>query len=219
MALKNTVRYFFLPLVAVFVLSCGAGQVSEVSEQLPELSDKLKDTLQLAPTLEDDDPTDPQVSQRLEPIRESVGRINAISQWTSIDSRELSETTEGGDAKFYYKDKQLQKIVTELLGETFRQVTEYYLLEGGLSFVFERTIRYNRPLMYDSVAMRENDDTEVFDLSKSEIIETRSYFEKGKIFYQVSNETTLHGEENHLHKEQERITGQFRKLLSAAKRR
>lgn len=106
------------------------------------------------------------------------------THWTSINTEELSESTEGGVAKFFYLYGLLEKIVTRNFGETFQQLTEYYLLNGQLSFVFEKLHKYNRPLYYDTAAMKENNDIEEFDIDKSEIIEVRSYFINGKLFHQ-----------------------------------
>ncbi len=37
-------------------------------------------------------------------------------------------------------------------------------------------------MFYDTKAMKENNDSEAFDFKKSEITETRNYFEKGIFF-------------------------------------
>jgi hypothetical protein len=57
--------------------------------------------------------------ESLKPIRENFKRINSTSQWTTITQQELWESTEGGEAKFYYTGNKLEKIVTRHLGETY----------------------------------------------------------------------------------------------------
>ena len=69
----------------------------------------------------------------------------------------------------------------------FQQITEYYLLDENLSFVFDKMYYYNRPISYDEEAMKENGDTETFDLEKSTIIESRNYFENNKLLQIISN--------------------------------
>ncbi len=125
---------------------------------------------------------------QLAPIRANFKRINSISKWTSTSTKELEETTEGGEATFYYVDGVLEKIATRHFGETFQQLTEYYLLNGQLSFVFEKALKYNRPIYYDSAAMKEGNDDEAFDIKKSQVEETRSYFSKGILLHQINNE-------------------------------
>ena len=114
-------------------------------------------------------------------IRNNFKRINAINQWTAISQKELSESVEGGVAKFYYQEKKLEKIVARHYGETYQEISEYYLQDGQLSFVLEKTYRYNRPMYYDSAAMKANNDTEIFNFDKSTIMEDRFYFEQGKL--------------------------------------
>lgn len=128
------------------------------------------------------------LTEELKPIRENFKRINSISNWTSIDKKELWETTEGSEAHFYYKTGTLEKIITRDFGEMFQKLTEFYLLDNKLSFVFEKSFQYNRPIYYDSTMMKENNDTEVFDFEKSEIFEDRSYFINGKLIYQANNQ-------------------------------
>jgi hypothetical protein len=128
------------------------------------------------------------LAAQLAPIRANFKRINSISKWTSTTTKELEESTEGGEAIFYYMNGVLEKIATRHFGETFQQLTEYYLLNGQLSFVFEKTLKYNRPIYYDSAAMKEGNDDEAFDIKKSQTEETRSYFNDGKLLHQVNNQ-------------------------------
>ena len=179
------------------------------------------DTVKLKETFNEEDlPENEYMADRLKPIRANFKRINSITNWTSIDTEESSESTEGGEAKFYYLNGQLEKIVTRHYGETFQLLTEYYLLNNQLSFVFEKRHKYNRPLYYDTTAMKENSDTEAFDFDKSEIIEDRSYFENGELLHQINNEDCGSPFSNdYLIEEQKRIKTYFDKLIEQAKRR
>jgi len=170
---------------------------------------KLKETYN-----EEDLPVNEYLTDRLKPIRANFKRINSNTKWASIDTEELSETTEGGEAKFYYQNGQLEKIVARHYGETFQLLTEYYLLNGQLSFVFEKRHKYNRPLYYDSTAMKENNDIEAFDFDKSEIIEDRSYFESGSLLHQINSQDCGSPFTNdYLLEEQKRIKADFDKLI------
>ncbi len=120
-------------------------------------------------------------------IRANMERINAITSWTRVDTTELWNSSEGGEALFFFHQRQLEKITTEQLGETFRQTTEYYLLNGVLSLVLEKTLRYNRPIYYDTAAMREHNDTEAFDLARATLITNSSYFYNGQLIYRNSH--------------------------------
>ena len=135
-----------------------------------------------------DSTADKSLSDKLELIRENFKRINSTTNWTSIDTKSLWESPEGGEIKYYYQNDQLEKIVTIHYGETVRQVTEYYLLNGQLSFAYSKLYRYNRPFYYDEDAMKMNNDTEAYDPSKTIINENRSYIENGKQIYFISDQ-------------------------------
>jgi len=179
----------------------------------------LHDTVVLKETSNEEDlHVNEYLNDRLKPIRANFKRINSITNWTNIDSEELSESTEGGEAKFYSQNGQLEKIITRHYGETFQLLTEYYLLNGELSFVFEKRLKYNRPLYYDTKAMKENNDTEAFDINKSEIIEDRSYFENGKLSHQINNQDCGSPfADYYLLEEQKRIKADFDKVIGQTK--
>lgn len=129
------------------------------------------------------------LKDRLKPIQANFKRINSITQWTAIKKKIIEgESAEGGEAAYYYKGNRLEKIMARHYGEMGQLLIEYYLMNGKLSFVFEKDYKYNRPLFYDVKAMKENNDTEAFDFEKSEIIETRNYFEKGNLIHIVNSQ-------------------------------
>ncbi|HTM66424.1 MAG TPA: hypothetical protein VL093_08900 [Flavipsychrobacter sp.] len=88
------------------------------------------------------------------------------------------------------------------------------MLNGKLSFVFEKQQKYDRPLYYDTTVMKENNDTEAFSLDKSEIIEDKSYFENGVPIHQINNQDCgLPFTRDYLLEEQKRIKADFDKLM------
>ncbi|MEF9480579.1 hypothetical protein OWR28_25450 [Chryseobacterium sp. 1B4] len=128
------------------------------------------------------------------------------------------ESAEGGEATFYYTDKGLQKVIAKHYGEMGQKLTEYYLLNGQLSFVFGKEYRYNRPLFYDAKTMKENNDMEAFDLKKSKITMTRNYFENGNIILISNNDLHGSGISTDYPAEQEKeIQEDFKKLLKLVK--
>lgn len=174
-----------------------------------------RDTVELKETFNEEDlPVNEYLIERLKPIRANFKRINSISNWTTINTKNIWETTEGGEAKFYYLNGQLEKIVARHFGETFQLLTEYYLLNGKLSFVFAKSYQYNRPIYYDSINMKKNNDTETFEFEKSEIVEDRSYFENGKLLHQLNNQDCGSPfADDYLLDEQKKILADFEKIL------
>lgn len=110
------------------------------------------------------------LTKKLKTIRENFKRINAITNWSKVDTTDPGNALEGSEAMLFYLNGKIEKISATYLGETYRQIDEYYLLNGELSFVYEKTYHYNRPIYYDSTAMKTTKDTEYFDFKKSTII-------------------------------------------------
>jgi hypothetical protein len=178
------------------------------------------DTIELTENFNREDVIDNEYLQKeLKPIRANFKRINSIRNWTKRDTAELWESLEGGEAAFCYSDNGLEKIVTRLFGENYQSLTEYYLLNGQLSFVFEKTYHYNRPFYYDSTMMKENHDNQIFDFGKSEIEETRSYFRNGKLLHLInSQDCGAPFADDYLLEEQKVILKEFEKLVGVGKK-
>ncbi|WP_250253331.1 hypothetical protein [Chryseobacterium sp. Marseille-Q3244] len=179
-----------------------------------------KDTISIKESLNEEDiETNEYLKDRLKPIQSNFKRINSILKWTSIKKKNIEgESAEGGEATYYYKNKRLEKIMARHYGEMGQVLIEYYLLNGKLSFVFEKEYQYNRPLFYDTKAMKENNDTEAFDFEKSEITETRNYFEKGSLLHIVNSQdcgAPFSGE--YMREEDKSIQNDFKRLLKLEK--
>lgn len=163
---------------------------------------------------EEDEEVNEYLTETLEPIRGNFKRINSKTNWTKIDTIDVWESTEGGFAIFFYSKNILEKIITRHFGEMGQSICEYYLLNEELSFVFDKRFEYNRPFYWDSIRMKQFDDDQVFDFDKSEIVEERSYFEKGELIHQLNNQDCGSPfSEDYLHEEQLRILKQFNDLL------
>ncbi|MGE8432165.1 hypothetical protein [Chryseobacterium joostei] len=178
--------------------------------------DRMGDTIRIKESYkEKDTDANEYLKDRLKPIQYNFKRINSITNWTSIKKQNIEgESAEGGEATYYYKNKRLEKIMARHYGEMGQTLVEYYLLNGKLSFVFEKDYKYNRPLFYDVKAMKENNDTEAFDFEKSEIMETRNYFEKENLIHIVNSQdcgAPFSG--SYMSEEEKDIKEDFKRLL------
>lgn len=207
---------FFILFFFLLFWACGSdNKNNDVDSQHSEITE---DHISESPETDADVNTEKDINARLKPIRDNFTRINGVKNWTDIIEEEISETTEGGEAFFYFLSGQLEKIIERNYGETFQNLAEYYLLDGKLSFVYEKNYMYNRPIYYDSVNMIDNNDTEVFDFERSQISEDRSYFENRQLFHQIrsikdSEELTR----SYLAQEQKRITENYERLINMLK--
>lgn len=130
--------------------------------------------------------SDKDMTARLKPIKENFKRINSITKWEKIERKDVfDKSSEGGEVSYYYSNNGLEKIIAIYYGESGKYISEYYLQNDTLSFVFEQEHRYNRPIYWTPETAKENGDSEAFDSKKSQISEIRSYFENGKIIYQL----------------------------------
>ena len=218
--MRNKLTYYILTFATAIFIACGTDNNNAVttvdSTKTSVKVDSLqRDTVELKETFNQEDlPVNEYLTERLKPIRANFKRINSIANWTTIKTKDIWETTEGGEAKFYYLNGQLEKITTRHFGETFQLLTEYYLLKGQLSFVFAKSYKYNRPIYHDSIAMKEMNDTETFDFEKSEVVEDRSYFDNGKLLHQInSQDCGSPFADDYLREEQKRIKADFEKLI------
>ncbi|MBU1075853.1 MAG: hypothetical protein KKH98_01080 [Spirochaetes bacterium] len=109
-------------------------------------------------------------------IRDNYVQINSnIGKFRLVTKEFSGESTEGGSAEIYYKDKTAVKIVITYYGEMGKSIEEYYFSEEKLIFVFVRDYQYNRPIYFDAQYASENND-EAFDIEKSKVLESRYYF-------------------------------------------
>jgi len=209
--MKENILFIIMTLGIVTIASCQNNVDKKVIQP--------NDTIQLTESLKQEDlAVNEYLTNELKPIRENFKRLNSIENWTQIKVTELWESTEGGEAKYYFQNKNLKKIITHHFGETFQKLTEYYLKDEKLSFVFEKSYKYNRPVYYDSSAKEENNDIEKFDFEESEIIEERSYFNNGKLLHQLNNQDCGSPFANdYLLEEQKRLLTKFEKLIKLEK--
>lgn len=160
-------------------------------------------------------PTADELARRLQPIRANYQQLNAVRRWDKVVRRERHNSTDGGEAAYYYQAGRLAKVVTHDYGETGQWLTEYYLLpDQQLSFVYEKTYDYNRPYYQDSAQAQVMGDSVVFDLAKSRIEETRSYFVQGRLIRQLGNPVGGSAPPNKARQaEQKRLLADFNELL------
>lgn len=141
-----------------------------------------------------------------------IRKIDATTEWKQVLSEELTGSTEGGEAKYYYNDK-LEKIESRQFGETYQQWDAYYFKDDTLSFVFERHFQYNRPVYYDRKASKQAGDSVVFDPAKSIITDQANFFRGGKLVRTTFNgPDAVRGKKN-LAAELQRIQLNLRALL------
>lgn len=217
---QNDMKYKYLQSLFILLIAFQSGYAGNLRCKSPETSGAKPDTIKIKESLNEEDiEPNEYLKDRLKPIQANFKRINSITKWSSIKKKNIEgESAEGGEATYYYKNNRLEKVMARHYGETGQVLIEYYLLNGKLSFVFEKDYEYNRPLFYDKKAMKENNDTEAFDFEKSEITETRNYFESGSLLYIVNSQdcgAPFSGD--YMREEDKRMKDDFKRLLKLEK--
>jgi len=121
------------------------------------------------------------LSDIIRDIRTEYELINSNRLLTK-DSIQLSrQSTEAGQL-ITLKDtnRNTRKLIATYYGESGKLINEYYLKNNKLIFYLTRQFAYNRPIYWDMNKAKENNDSEVFDISKSKVIENRYYFDSNE---------------------------------------
>jgi hypothetical protein len=213
--MKTKIQNFLLGVILFSLTSCETKTQSK-NKNLTKIKVSKTSKLITKGKYQVDIPVNDSLTKILKPIRENFRRLNSIEygNWSSVVTKEMERTTEGGEVTFYHWNADLDKIVTKEYGETFQVSTEYYFLNGNISFVFQKTFKYNRPIYQDSSVMKEMNDNEVFNLSKSKITEERFYFENEKLILQLSSKNNLPPlTVEYLKEEQKRILTKLNRIL------
>jgi hypothetical protein len=180
-----------LSLLALLTAACGSDKQPEMKAATPPPAPaatalRQDSVRQGAPTTNDELARE----QQLDSIRAHVQRLNGIRKWSRVEKRSLNRSAEAGEAVFCYQAGAVVKVVAHDYGETGKSLSEYYLLGGQLSFVYEQETRYNRPFYYDQATARQNGGDEAFDPAKASVEETRSYFADGQLIRQLRGKAT-----------------------------
>lgn len=158
-------------------------------------------------------PNDYLISE-LAPVRRSFSRITSKSDWNSIQTISLDKSTEGGEARIYRGEQGRERITVHLFGEMYQSLNEYFLEDGELIMVVERTLKYNRPIYFDEETAAEFGD-EPFDTFKSQLVEARNYFIGGAMVHQVHNQDCgAPFDQSYIDSENDRIWSEFTALVT-----
>ena len=120
------------------------------------------------------------IENRIAQIRKDYANTNVVKNYVVKEIDDLEESTDGGIVKYYSQNGIVKKIIVEHYGESWNGLTEYYIKNGKVYFIFDKTEKYNVPYYVNADwYKRENVKVgEVFDNKKSKISEKRYYFDE-----------------------------------------
>ena len=121
------------------------------------------------------------IEGKITQIRKDFTNTNAVKNYVIKEVEDSEQSTDGGVVKYYFQNGVVKKIVAEYFGESGNNLTEYYIKNGKVYFIFDKTEKYNVPYYVDSKWYKENEikNGEIFDKRKSKFFE-------GKFLYRLS---------------------------------
>ena len=91
------------------------------------------------------------------------------------------ESNEGGQITAYVIDEKFKMIVVNKIYETGNLQSTYYFEDEKIIFALKIKTTYNRPYYWDAKISKENNDTAVFDESKSNFTIDKFYYQNEKL--------------------------------------
>ena len=122
------------------------------------------------------------IEGKIAQIRKDFSSTNAVKNYVIKEVEDSDQSIDSGVVKYYLQDGVVKKIVAEYFGESWNSLTEYYLKNGKVYFIFDKSEKYNVPYYVDSKWYKENKlkNGEVFDKKKSKFSEQRYYFDENE---------------------------------------
>lgn len=91
------------------------------------------------------------IEGKITQIRKDFASTNAVKNYVIKEVEDSEQSTDGGVVKYYFQNGVVKKIVAEHFGESWNSLTEYYVKNGKVYFIFDKTEKYNVPYYVDSV--------------------------------------------------------------------
>ena len=88
------------------------------------------------------------IEGKIAQIRKDFSSTNAVKNYVIKEVEDSDQSTDSGVVK---------KIVAEYFGESGNNLTEYYIKNGKVYFIFDKTEKYSVPYYVDSKWYKENE--------------------------------------------------------------
>ncbi len=126
---------------------------------------------------EKDRPFSKKYDRMLHPIRENFFSINSKTDWGKVKTKK--EPHKHAIITYYYAKNRLKKVIKRVFRKESQQLIEYYLLNGKLSFVFEKSYYYADADLSDNPQLIRLRDGHT--ISESAFYTDRYYFKEGQV--------------------------------------
>ena len=125
---------------------------------------------------------DSNIENKIAHIKKDYASTNAVKNYVVKEIEDSEKSTDGGVIKYYFQNGTIKKIITEYYSESWNSLTEYYIKNGKVYFIYDRTQKYNVPYYINANWYKENNLKigEIFNSKKSKITEKRYYFDENE---------------------------------------
>ena len=106
------------------------------------------------------------IEGKIAQIRKDFESTNAVKNYVIKEVEDPEQSTDGGIVKYFSQNGIVKKIVVEHFGESWNSLTEYYVKNGKVYFIFDKSEKYNVPYYVDK--------------RKSKFSEQRYYFDENE---------------------------------------
>lgn len=143
-------------------------------------------------------------SQTVEQIIKDHHATNNYKNYEVTTADDNDKSSEGGVIEYYSRNGELKKVVTKYYGESGKSITEYYVKNNNVYFVYDADYHYNVPSYIDKT----------FDKKKTEIKEKRYYFDSdGNLIRYIDENKKIIEDKKKLHYIQEEIHKNIEEVL------
>ena len=127
-------------------------------------------------------------SQIVEQIIKDHHATNNYKNYAVTTADDNDKSSEGGVIEYYSRNGELKKIVTKYYGEGGKSITEYYVKNNNVYFIYDADYHYNAPSYIDKT----------FDKKKTKIKEKRYYFDPDGILVRYIDENKITYEDRNI---------------------
>ena len=143
-------------------------------------------------------------SQTVEQIIKDHHATNNYKNYEVTTADDNDKSSEGGVIEYYSKNGELKKIVTKYYGEGGKSITEYYVKNNNIYFVYDANYHYNAPFYADKT----------FNKKKTEIKEKRYYFDSdGNLIRYIDENKKIIEDKEKLHYIEKEVRKNIKEVL------
>ena len=96
------------------------------------------------------------IENKIAQIRKDYTSTNAVKNYVVKEIEDSEKSTDGGAIKYYFQNGTIKKIITEYYSESWNSLIEYYIKNGKVYFIYDRTQKYNVPYYINANWYKEN---------------------------------------------------------------